>query len=30
MVLIKLFENPQLVAQRRALGEQRHFAQVGV
>jgi membrane associated rhomboid family serine protease len=29
MVLIKLFENPQLVAQRRALGEQRHFAQVG-
>src|SRR5689334_11597635 len=29
MVLIKLFENPQLVAERKALGEERHFAQAG-
>ena len=28
--LIKLFENPQLVAERKALGEQRYLAQVGV
>jgi len=29
MLLIKLFANPRLVAERKALGEQRHLAQAG-